>query len=117
MNDIITDYEKLAGKNENISKIPLIYVPIIDVDIIEQGVFYRYFFKKVNESAIYETDENSYLKQNNKLYEFTKLIWFITGEMEEVYNKNRKATEYQEPSFRGLIKTIDGNYTQFYIKT
>lgn len=89
----------------------------------EEGYYQRYFCKKINEAKFIETSVEEYVKLKNQekniafeLYIPFILTWNISGDKEEVAEKNKSAINFLElnKNFRGLGEYIKFNYLQFY---
>ena len=118
------------------SLIPLVelepYYPIPLPSDYERGYFTRYFAKKLGGPGyIFEISkldwtkiENGEVEQTTLGYETGKVLWQLTGPLNDkrisqyqvqggVFDTNKRVTEAENKTFRGLIEFIGGDYTKF----
>lgn len=108
------------------------YYPIPLESDYARGYFTRYFAKQLTGPGyILEISENDWSNLENGLteqtvlaYEVTSMFWQLTGPLNNkrisqyqiqggVFDTNKRVTEAKEPSFRGIISYIGGEYTKF----
>lgn len=108
------------------------YYPIPTATDYSRGYFTRYFAKYVSGPGfIIEISQQDFANlKNNTLppgvlgYEFTSMIWQLTGPKNDtrvsqyqikggVETTNKRVTEAKEKDFRGIIAFIGGDYTKF----
>jgi hypothetical protein len=92
-------------------------------DDYKQGVFTRYFCKKTNELKYIEIDQKTYSKlasQSNEiawdLYIPQSIDWYITGEMEKVYNLNKSIVHMVEveEKWHGFSQYFKQNFAKYF---
>ena len=108
------------------------YVPVPLPSDYQRGYFTRYFAKKVSGAGyIIEISQQDWAQVGNGnldkgllSYETADMLWQLTGPMYNtrisqyqiqggVYDTNKRVTEAEEKTFRGIISYIGGNYTKF----
>lgn len=108
------------------------YYPIPTPTDYSRGYFTRYFAKYVSGPGyIIEISQEDFANlKNNTLppgvlgYEFTSMLWQITGPKNDtrvsqyqvkggVETTNKRVTEAKEKDFRGIVAFIGGDYTKF----
>lgn len=88
----VRDYNQLNEQNLKF-KTPYSVIPNPTNQDRAAGFMSRYFVKKINDTAIIEIDKKqaddyNQKKIDTKLYLYTTIIWYITGPVEDVLNKN-----------------------------
>jgi hypothetical protein len=108
------------------------YYPVPTPTDYSRGSFLRYFAKTVSGPGyIIEISQEDFANlKNNTLppgvlgYEFTSMLWQLTGPKNDVRvsqyqvkggveTTNKRITEAKEKDFRGIIAFIGGDYTKF----
>lgn len=108
------------------------YFPTPLEDDYKRGYFTRYFGKNVSGPGyIIEISKRDWtLIQNGEVetnvlgYEIADMLWQLTGPLNDrrisqyqiqggVYDTNKRVTEGEERTFRGIINFIGGDYTKF----
>lgn len=98
----------------------------------ERGYFKRYFAKKVSGPGyIFEISKTNWTKiQDGEIeetvlgYETADILWQLTGPLKDtrvsqyqvkggVFDTNKRVTEAESKTFRGLVEYIGGDYTKF----
>lgn len=108
------------------------YYPVVTEDDYQRGYFTRYFAKNISGPGyIFEISRLDWSKiqngevENNVLgYETADILWQLTGPLNNkrisqyqiqggVYDTNKRVTEGENKTFRGLVEFIGGDYTKF----
>ena len=108
------------------------YFPVPLPSDYSRGYFTRYFAKNVTgpqyiieiSQLDYAQLENGNVSSNMLSYEFTSLLWQLTGPLNDtrvsqyqitggVFDTNRRVTLAKEKSFYGIVEFIGGDYTKF----
>lgn len=120
LNSIKTTYQTFISKKPNLTK-----------QDYDDGIIYRYFIKKVNESLIYEVEQNDYINWTAKkidpnLYVAVELPWIIAGNLNDAYEgpvlipgvvtQNQQIITEAEKTISGISKVLN-NLTEFYTDT
>jgi len=107
---------------------PVPFIPVITDKIRKDGVFSRYFFKRINDGTFIEVNESQYRSINNgtidkNLYVAIQLQWYVTGNIEDtiqgpvniqgVRTKNLKQIEAANRILPGISEVLK-NPLQFY---
>lgn len=119
---------QLAGTLTELSP----YVPVPLSSDYQRGYFTRYFAKKISGPGyILEISQQDWSQIGNGnvnksllSYETADMLWQLTGPMYNtrisqyqiqggVYDTNKRVTEAEEKTFRGIVDYIGGNYTKF----
>lgn len=105
-------------------KVPIPYYPQPTSQDYEIGYFTRYFAKQVNAMVFIEIDKKTFdnMSSHNdeyvwQLYKTTILPWQISGDIEKVYNTNKRVVDLEEKNgFNGLSRFLKEDYIKFYQK-
>lgn len=108
------------------------YYPVPTDEDYERGYFTRYFAKNYSgpgyifeiSKADWSTIENGQNISNVLGYEIASIFWQLTGPLNDkrisqyqtkggVYDTNKRVTEAENKTFRGLVEFIGGDYTKF----
>jgi len=108
------------------------YFPSPSEEDYRRGYFTRYFAKNVSGPGyIFEISRRAWTQiQNGELadnvlgYEVADILWQLTGPLNNkrisqyqiqggVFDTNKRVTEAEEKTFRGIIAFIGGDYTKF----
>lgn len=108
------------------------YYPAPGEDDYQRGYFTRYFAKNVSGPGyIFEISrkawgmiQNGEIPDNVLAYETADILWQLTGPLNNkrisqyqvqggVYDTNKRVTEAEAKTFRGLVEFIGGDYTKF----
>lgn len=108
------------------------YFPVPTEEDYERGYFMRYFAKDVSGPGyIFEISELTWSKiQNGEVedtvlgYEVTDMLWQLTGPLVDkrisqyqiqggVLTTNKRVTEAEAKTFKGLVEYIGGEYTKY----
>lgn len=108
------------------------YYPAPSEDDYQRGYFTRYFAKNVSGPGyIFEISkkdwsmiQNGETPDNVLAYETADMLWQLTGPKNNrrvsqyqvqggVYDTNKRVTEGEAKTFRGLVEFIGGDYTKF----
>lgn len=108
------------------------YYPAPTAEDYERGYFTRYFAKNVSGPGyIFEISKLDWTKlQNGEVentvlgYEIADMLWQLTGPLEDkrisqyqiqggVLTTNKRVTEAEAKTFKGLVEFIGGDYTKF----
>lgn len=107
---------------------PTNITPTITDKIRKDGVFTRYFFKRVNDGKIIEVDDKQYQSINSgiidkNLYDSIQIQWYVTGNIEDtvegpllvqgVRTKNLKQIQSANRILSGISEVLK-NPLQFY---
>lgn len=103
--------------------IPTPFYPKPNPQEYKRGYITRYFAKQINDYSFIEIDSKTYksLQQKNseylwELYYTAEIPWQISGDVNKVYNTNKRVVEIQEKNkFRGLSVFLRENYLKFYL--
>ncbi len=79
----------------------------------EAGEFERFFVKKINETSIIEVTRQNYQDTTSVLYEKVKLRWEISGNLDDVVNKNKNTIKSSRTVMPGLEDKLI-NPSQFF---
>jgi len=92
-------------------------------DDYKQGAFTRYFCKKTNELKYIETDQKTYNDLQSKsatvawdLYIPQSIDWYITGNMENIYNLNKSIVHMieTEEKWHGFSQYFKQNFAKYF---
>ena len=92
-------------------------------DDYKQGVFTRYFCKKTNELKYIETDQKTYSKLASQssdiawdLYIPQSIDWYLTGNMENIYNLNKSIVNMieTEEKWYGFSQYFKQNFAKYF---
>ena len=108
------------------------YYPTPSEGDYQRGYFTRYFAKNVSGPGyIFEIAKSAWgmiqdgqIPDNVLGYETANILWQLTGPLNNtrvsqyeirggVYDTNKRVTEAEESTFRGLVAFIGGDYTKF----
>lgn len=108
------------------------YYPAPSESDYQRGYFTRYFAKNISGPGyIFEISKGTWsMIQNGEIpdnvlgYETADILWQLTGPKNNtrisqyqvqggVYDTNKRVTEAEEKTFRGIIAFIGGDYTKF----
>ncbi len=103
--------------------IPLPNQTLPTPDDYTQGVFTRFFCKKNNELKYIEIDQKTFNDLESKsanvawdLYTPQSINWYITGEMEKIYNLNKSIVHMVEveEKWHGFSQYFKQNFTKYF---
>jgi hypothetical protein len=106
--------------------IPIFGLTLPTADDYSLGYFNRYFCTKITESTYFEITQDTYKQLSNKnpkyLWEFynqAEITWVLTGNIEEVFNKNKAQVQLASvmSNMPSLGEYFKNNYTKYYKKT
>ena len=92
-------------------------------DDYKQGVFTRYFCKKTNELKYIEIDQKTYNDLQSKsatvawdLYMPQSIDWYLTGNMENIYNLNKSIVNMieTEEKWYGFSQYFKQNFAKYF---
>lgn len=108
------------------------YYPILGEDDYKRGYFTRYFAKNLSGPGyIFEISKKTWgmiqdgeIPDNVLGYETADILWQLTGPLNDtrisqyqvqggVYDTNKRVTEAEEKTFKGIVIFIGGDYTKF----
>lgn len=103
--------------------------PIITKKDIKLGYIDRYFFKKVNENKVVETNKTNYDayysgRHDKNLYSMIKMKWIITGDTQDVIKNNittrgviTKNNIFKQAAIRKMpeLETVLTDPLQYYV--
>jgi hypothetical protein len=107
----------------DIRYIPLPNQTLPTPDDYTQGVFTRFFCKKNNELKYIEIDQKTFNDLESKsanvawdLYTPQSINWYITGEMEKIYNLNKSIVHMVEveEKWHGFSQYFKQNFSKYF---
>lgn len=111
------------NKPPTVRYIPLPNMTLPTPDDYKQGVFTRFFCKKTNELKYIEIDQKTFNDLQSKsavvawdLYTPQSIHWYITGEMDKIYNLN-KSIVYMvevEEKWHGFSQYFKQNFAKYF---
>jgi hypothetical protein len=125
---INNDYYSLKNvsyRNSLTRKIPISFSPIPTEKEYEIGVFQRYFCKKNNELVYIETNQENYNLLINRssniawdLYSALPVLWYIKGNIEDVYkiNKNLISLIEMKNKWHGFTQYFKDDFTKYTLE-
>ena len=111
------------NKEPEIRYIPLPNSTPPSPDDYKQGAFTRYFCKKTNELKYIETDQKTYSKLASQssdiawdLYIPQSIDWYLTGNMESIYNLNKSIVNMveTEEKWYGFSQYFKQNFAKYF---
>lgn len=122
----------IVGEEDLVLKQLTPYFPVPSEDDYQRGYFTRYFAKNISGPGyIFEISKKAWSQiQNGEIannvlgYETANMLWQLTGPKNNtrisqyqiqggVYDTNKRVTEAEEKTFRGIVAFIGGDYTKF----
>lgn len=91
---------------------------------VKIGVIQRYFCKKNNELSYIETNKENYNLLVNRssniawdLYSPISMLWYIVGDLDEIYkiNKNLASIIERKNKWHGFTQYFKDDFTKFYL--
>jgi hypothetical protein len=110
-------------KKQETRYIPLPNQTLPTPDDYTQGVFTRFFCKKNNELKYIEIDQKTFNDLESKsanvawdLYTPQSINWYITGEMEKIYNLNKSIVHMVEveEKWHGFSQYFKQNFAKYF---
>lgn len=108
------------------------YYPVPAESDYQRGYFTRYFAKNVTgpgyifevSKEVWSAIQNGEIPNNVLAYETADILWQLTGPLNNkrisqyqvqggVFDTNKRVTEAEERTFRGIVAFIGGDYTKF----
>ena len=128
---LATRQVELSNEEDSLAELKP-YYPAPGEDDYQRGYFTRYFAKNVSGPGyIFEISrkawsmiQNGEIPDNVLAYETADILWQLTGPLNNkrisqyqvqggVYDTNKRVTEAEAKTFRGLVEFIGGDYTKF----
>jgi len=118
----VNTYIQNLDETPTSKQVPVPYYPEPTSQDYGVGYFTRYFAKQVNALKFIEINKKTFdnMSSHNdeylwQLYKTISLPWQISGNIEKVFNTNRKIVKLEEKNdFSGLSLFLKENYVKFY---
>jgi hypothetical protein len=120
---LMSDFTAYDNKEPEIRYLPQPNVTLPTPDDYKQGVFTRYFCKKTNELKYIEIDQKTHSKLASQssevawdLYIPQSIDWYITGNMENIYNLNKSIVNMveTEEKWYGFSQYFKQNFAKYF---
>jgi hypothetical protein len=121
---INNEYPKSTQPSYQNRIIPSSFTPLLTKEDVKIGVIQRYFCKKNNELSYIETNKENYNLLVNRssniawdLYSPISMLWYIVGDLDEIYkiNKNLSSIIERKNKWHGFTQYFKDDFTKFYL--